>query len=108
MACAVRRGMSRRANEPVGNLGVDEKSFKKRHKYLTVVNDLDGSRVLYVAPGRGQASLDGFWPTLTKEQHEAIRSVSIDMWDPFPCGGTPWEGGGHGSAAREQGTSPSR
>ncbi len=62
---------------------MDEKSFKKRHKYLTVVNDLDGSRVLYVAPGRGKASLDGFWPTLTEEQREKIRSVSIDMWDPY-------------------------
>jgi transposase len=83
MARAVRRGMARRVDEPAANLGVDEKSFKKRHKYLTVVNDLDGSRVLYVAPGRSKASLDGFWPTLTKEQREAIRSVSIDMWDPY-------------------------
>lgn len=83
MARAVRRGMERREDEPIGNLGVDEKSFKKRHKYLTVVNDLDGTRVLYVAPGRAKASMDGFWPTLTKEQREKIRSVSIDMWDPY-------------------------
>lgn len=80
---AVERGMARRKDEPIENLGVDEKSFKKRHKYITVVNDLDGSRVLYVAPGRGKASLDGFWPTLTEKQSEAIRSVSIDMWDPY-------------------------
>jgi transposase len=83
MARALRRGMARRKDEPVSNLGVDEKSFKKRHKYLTVVNDLDRSRVLYVALGRGKASRDGFWPTLTKEQREKIRSVSIEMWDSY-------------------------
>ncbi len=80
---AVDRGMARRKDEPIENLGVDEKSFKKRHKYVTVVNDLDGTRVLYVAPGRGKASLDGFWGTLSQEQRETIRSVSIDMWDPY-------------------------
>lgn len=83
MARAVRRGLARRKAEPIGDLGVDEKSFKKRHKYLTVVNDLEGGRVLYVAPGRGKESLDGFWPTLSDKQREAIRSVSIDMWDPY-------------------------
>lgn len=80
---AVDRGMARRKDEPIENLGVDEKSFKKRHRYVTVVNDLDGTRVLYVAPGRGKKSLDGFWGTLSTEQRKAIRSVSIDMWDPY-------------------------
>lgn len=80
---AVARGMARRKEEPVRDLGVDEKSFKKRHRYLTVVNDIDRSRVLFVAEGRSRASLDAFWPTLSGEQIEAIRSVSIDMWDPY-------------------------
>ncbi len=65
------------------HLGVDEKSFKKGHKYATIVNDLDGSRVLYVAKDREQASLDGFWKTLTPEQLAGIEGVAIDMWDAF-------------------------
>jgi transposase len=80
---AVGRGLERRQAEPVPRLGVDEKSFRKRHRYLTVVNDLDRGRVLYVAEGRRQASLDGFWERLTAEQRDSIEAVAMDMWDPY-------------------------
>jgi len=80
---AVKRGLARRKAEPIRHVGVDEKSFKKRHNYATIVNDLDRSRVLYVAKDRESASLDGFWKTLTAEQLAGIEGVAIDMWDPF-------------------------
>lgn len=80
---AVRRGIERRRAEPLPRLGVDEKSFRKRHRYLTVVNDLDRGRVLYVAEGRRQQSLDGFWETLTAEQLASIQALAMDMWDPY-------------------------
>ena len=32
---------------------------------------------------RTQASLDGFWETLTEEQRESIEAVAMDMWDPY-------------------------
>ena len=57
--------------------------FRKGHKYLTLVNDLTHNRVLYVAEGREQKSLDGFWPTLTEEQRDSIAAVAMDMWDPY-------------------------
>lgn len=80
---AVRRGLKRRKTEMIGYLGVDEKSFRKGHKYLTVVNDLARGRVLYVAEDRKQSSLDGFWPTLTEEQRAWIQGVALDMWGPY-------------------------
>ena len=83
MERAVERGLARREKEPIPFLGVDETSFQKRHEYVTVVNDLTGQRVLYVADGRGKASLDGFWDTLTDEQLEAIEGIAMDMWDPY-------------------------
>lgn len=83
MERAVRRGLERRKEEMIGYIGVDEKSFRKGHKYLTLVNDLCGSRVLYVAKDRKQSSLDGFWPTLTAAQREWILGVALDMWDPY-------------------------
>jgi len=83
MERAVRRGLARRKREMVGYLGVDEKSFRKGHKYLTVVNDLSRGRVLYVAEGRKQSSLDGFWPTLSEKQTEVIQGVALDMWEPY-------------------------
>ena len=83
MERAVRRGLQRRQAEPVRHLGVDEKAFRKGHKYMTVVNDLTRGRVLYVAEDRKQESLDGFWGTLTDAQREGIEAVAMDMWDPY-------------------------
>jgi hypothetical protein len=40
MERAVKRGLQRRQADPVRHLGVDEKAFRKGHKYLAVVNDL--------------------------------------------------------------------
>ena len=74
--------VGRRAAAPTDrHLGVDEKSFRKRHRYLTVVNDLNRSRVLFVAAGRRKASLDGFWETLSEEQLVGVEAVAMDMWD---------------------------
>src|SRR5512136_2123995 len=72
MERAVARGLARRQAEKLTHVGVDEKAFRKGHQYFTIVNDLDRSRVLYVAEDRKQSSLDGFWPTLTPEQREGI------------------------------------
>jgi len=83
MERAVKRGLQRRQADPVRHLGVDEKAFRKGHKYLTVVNDLMRGRVLYVAEDRKQESLDGFWGTLTDAQREGIEAVAMDMWDPY-------------------------
>ncbi len=83
MERAVRRGLERRKGEVVSQIGVDEKAFRKGHRYLTLVNDLEGSRVLYVAVDRKQTSLDGFWSTLTEEQWRGIEVVAMDMWDPY-------------------------
>jgi len=83
MERAVKRGLQRRAAEPIPYIGVDEKSFRKKHRYVTVVSDLERGRVLYVAEDRKQTSLDGFWPTLTPEQTDSIQGVAMDMWEPY-------------------------
>jgi transposase len=80
---AVKRGLARREAEPLRQLGVDEKAFRKGHHYFTIVNDLERGRVLYVAEDRKQASLDGFWSTLTADQHAGIEAVAMDMWEPY-------------------------
>ncbi len=82
-ARAVTRGLARRGREVVVHLGVDEKAIAKRHRYLTVVADLDRSRVLYLAEDRKQESLDGFWATLTPAQREGIEAIAMDMWEPY-------------------------
>lgn len=83
MERAVRRGLERRKREDLPRIGVDEKSFRKRHRYATIVNDLTRNCVLYVAEDRKQSSLDGFWPTLTAKQLASIEVVAMDMHDPY-------------------------
>jgi transposase len=80
---AVKRGLARRQQTIVPRLGVDEKAIAQRHRYLTVVADLDQSRVLYLADDRKQESLDGFWPTLSDAQQAGIQAVAMDMWEPY-------------------------
>jgi len=80
---AVARGLSRRTHDPVPHLGVDEKAIAKRHRYLTVVADLERSRVLYLAEDRKQESLDGFWATLPPAQRDGIEAIAMDMWEPY-------------------------
>lgn len=82
-ARAVARGLARRGHEIVARLGVDEKAVAKRHRYLTVVADLDRSRVLHLAEDRRQESLDAFWGTLTPAQREGIAAIAMDMWEPY-------------------------
>lgn len=83
MERAVERGLRRRKAEPLRHIGVDEKAFRRGHRYLTLVNDLERGRVLYVAEDRKQSSLDGFWPTLTDEQLHGIEAIAMDMWEPY-------------------------
>jgi transposase len=82
-ARAVRRGLARRTAVPVRQLGIDETSFARRHEYVTVVSDLEHSRVLYVADARGRESLDAFWPQLSAAELAAIEAVAMDMWRPY-------------------------
>ena len=81
MQRAVERGLKRREAEEIPYIGVDEKAFRKGHRYATLVTDLVRGRVLYVAEERKQSSLDGFWATLTPEQTAGIQGVAMDMWD---------------------------
>ena len=81
---AVRRGLSRRELEPPRRIGVDETSFQKRHEYITVVNDLESKRVLYLADGRGREVLDDFYTGVLGDAGcTRLEAVAMDMWAPY-------------------------
>jgi transposase len=83
MERAVKRGLARREAEPVPYVGVDETSFRKRHRYVTVVNDLLRDAVLYVHDGRSQEALDRFWQSQSSEHRNQVEAVAMDMWEPY-------------------------
>jgi transposase len=80
---AVARGLARRSLEPVAVLGIDETSFQKRHEYVTVVNDLEGNRVLWVGDHRRLATLREFWEGRSTGERAALQAVVMDMWEPY-------------------------
>ena len=60
-------------------IGVDEISFRKRHRYLTLVVDHDRRRVIWAAEGKSADTLGAFFEQLSPEQLERIEVVSMDM-----------------------------
>ncbi|NTW32220.1 MAG: transposase, partial [Bacteroidetes bacterium] len=52
MRRAVERGLNRRNKNAIDHLGIDEKSFRAGHQYVTTLNDLKGGRVLEVVQTR--------------------------------------------------------
>lgn len=85
MERAVARGMERRdAKAPLTHLSVDEKSHQSGHRYISVLSDPQGKRVLDVTEGRGQKAVEAlFAEVIPPEQRPMVRSVSMDMWQAF-------------------------
>lgn len=80
---AVRRGLARRPREPVARLGIDEKSFLKRHQYVSIIVDLDHPRVLEVLPDRKAESLVPYFAGLSEAERAGIKAIVMDMWEPY-------------------------
>jgi transposase len=59
-------------------IGVDEISYRRHHRYLTTVADHATGAIVWCAPGRNSATLQGFFDELGDRKH-SIRAVSIDM-----------------------------
>ena len=83
MSRAVARGRARKEARPIRYIGVDEKAFRKGHRYHTLVCDLERSTVEFVAEERTTASLAAYYAQLTAAQKTALDAVAMDMWEPY-------------------------
>ena len=84
MKRAVERGLLRRDTEDVDWLGMDEKSFRKGHNYISVLNDLEQGRVIDVEEGRcSKTAEELIIKSLNEQQREMVCGVSIDMSAPY-------------------------
>ena len=79
MKRAVARGLERRALDEVRYLGLDEKSFLKGQSYISLLNDLEESRVLEVSEGRSQEAANLLYASLSPAQLAEVEAVAIDM-----------------------------
>jgi transposase len=60
-------------------IGIDEISYKKHHKYLTIVVDHDTGRLVWAAPGRDADTLRTFFGLLGEERAAKITHVTADV-----------------------------
>jgi transposase len=70
--------------EGVYRIGVDEVSYRKGHRFLTVVadHDRDGA-VIWAGEGKNAATLEGFYDELGEERCARLQAVSLDLGAAF-------------------------
>lgn len=62
-------------------IGIDEISYKRGYRYLTVVVDHDTGRLVWAGVGRDEATLERFFDELGAERCAAITHVTADAAD---------------------------
>ena len=69
----------------VSTIGIDETSFKKGHKYVTILADIENSKVIYVCEGKDSSTLSKFREDLLNHGGgpTMIQSISCDMSPAF-------------------------
>jgi len=82
---AVRWGLEHRNLDNIRAIGVDELSWKKGHKYLTMVYQLDHGcrRLLHISRDRTAASFHAFFDMLGEQRTAQLRFIASDMWAAF-------------------------
>jgi transposase len=86
---AVGRGLLRRSLDEQGitQICLDEKSYGKGHKYVTILSDPVRGRVLDVSKGRNLNSVDEVLKSSLQEQTlTRIKEVCCDMWEAYTTG----------------------
>ena len=59
-------------------IGIDETSYKKGHKYMTVIVNHKTGHLIWAKKGHGKEVLTGFFNELTEEQRATIKYVTAD------------------------------
>jgi transposase len=85
MYMAVQRGLERRGeDEIIEHIGIDEKSYARRHQYSTVLVDLDRVRVVDLIKNRDErAARHLLKQSLTKHQRSNVKAICMDMWKAY-------------------------
>jgi transposase len=81
----VRWGLVHRKVGEIKAIGVDEIQYRRGHRYLTLVYQIDADcrRLLYVAKDRTEQSLGGFFRCIPKSSVKSLQFICTDMWRPY-------------------------
>ncbi len=78
-------GLENRELNNVESIGVDEISWKKGHKYLTLVYQIDKhcTRLLWIGQDRTSKTFLRFFRMFGKENSAKLKNVCSDMWKAY-------------------------
>lgn len=80
---AVERGLARRTTAGIKQVGLDEKSFQRGQRYISLMTDLPGRRVLEVVHGRDTDQAVALWEKLPAKQRLKVEAAAMDMGANF-------------------------
>jgi len=80
---AVERGLERRNSKSLDYIGIDEKSFKKGHNYISVLSDISQSNVIDVVEGRKKECAESLLNKLSADQKNSVQAIAMDMWTAY-------------------------
>ena len=89
VAGAVRRavewGLKHRQLEDIEAIGVDEIAYRRHHKYLTLVYQIDThrKRLIWVGKDRKAKTLQKFFDEFGLERTQRLKFVCSDMWKAY-------------------------
>ena len=90
IARAVGRGLAKRNLSELRRIGIDEKAVLKGPHYITVVYDLDTSKVVWMGEDRTEETLDRFFESLPERVLGQIECITMDMWKPYRASCRKW------------------
>jgi transposase len=77
------RRNEKRERRKVAQLGIDEISIRKGHKYATVFYDLERREVIGLIKTRKERAVGGFFRRWGRQNCRAVVAVCMDLWRPF-------------------------
>jgi transposase len=78
----VARRLDRTRLERLFRIGIDEVSYRKGHKYLTVIANHETGDPVWIGEGRSQKTVGAFFDELG-DRAKQLEAVSMDMCAPF-------------------------
>lgn len=61
------------------HIGIDELSYRRHHKYVTIVSDHERSAIVWASEGKSAATLRRFFEELGAERTAQLQSVTTDL-----------------------------
>jgi transposase len=64
-------------------IGIDELSYRRHHKYVTIVTDHETGQIVWAREGKSAATLDAFFEELGPQRCAQLSNVTLDMSEAY-------------------------